>query len=168
MVLKEYSDLVTVIVSPLLTILATVIGWVIVIRDSRLSADRSEATELLNTLVDTTVDLNRRAASFLLTDRNSRASHQAWVASVSVDIASLRARALILKNLYSIQIPDDFFYTIRRTFTLDAEKFQDYDPAQIFQKISYQTTQSSKTLSGIYALYPSKQSFWKKYGISKK
>jgi hypothetical protein len=157
MPLKDYSDLVTVIVSPLLTIMATMVGWGIVVRDSRASSNRTEATELLNIIVSTTVELNRRSASFLLDTPNSRSNHQAWVASVSVDIASLRARASILKDLYAISIPDEFFYTLRKTFTLDAEKYQDYDQAQTFQKISGQTTSVSRTLSGIYNLYPSKK-----------
>lgn len=66
MALKDFTELVTVVVSPALTLLAAAIGWVIIIKDSRSSAQRTEATELLNLVVDTTVNLNRRGLVFFL------------------------------------------------------------------------------------------------------
>lgn len=159
MELKNYSDLVTVVISPGLTALAAIIGWVIVISDSRSSAHRTEATELLNIVVSTTVELNRRAASFLLQDKDKRANHRAWVSSVSVDIASLRARSSILKDIYKIEIPDDFFFTLRKAFTLNVEDFHEYDSDQISQQINIQTTHVSRTLATLYNLYPSKRSW---------
>lgn len=160
MALESYNSLVTVIISPLLTIAAAVIGWIIVIRDSRSSAHRAEATELLNLVVSTTVDLNRRAAEFLLDTQERRSNHRAWVSSVSVDIASLRARAAILKDLYKIEIPDGFFVTLRSNFTLHAEDYHQYDVAQVSQKIEMQTTRVSKALKTLLGLYPSKKSWW--------
>lgn len=158
MELKPYSDFVTVVISPLLTVMAAVFGWVIVIRDSRASAHRAEATELLTLVVSTTVELNRRAANFLLDKPENRKNHRAWVSSVNVDIASLRARAAILKDIYQINIPDDFFYRVRRAFTYDAETYHEYTSDQVAQKIHMQTAQVSKTLSSLYDLYPSKKS----------
>lgn len=160
MALKDFTELVTVVVSPALTLLAAAIGWVIIIKDSRSSAQRTEATELLNLVVDTTVNLNRRGASFLLENKEHRANHRAWVSSVSVDIASLRARAEILKNIYKIEIPDEFFFTLRRAFTLNAEEFHCYDPDQVSQQIQIQTTHVSKSLSSLYGLYPSKKAWY--------
>ncbi|QXI26365.1 hypothetical protein [Pseudomonas vanderleydeniana] len=160
MALRDYADLVTIVISPGLTIIAAIIGWAIIIKDSRSSAHRAEATELLNLVVGTTVDLNRRAANFLLDEADKRENHRAWVSSVSVDIASLRARAAILKNIYKIDIPDDFFFTLRKSFTLNAEAFHEYDSDQVSQLINIQTSQVSKTLATLYKLYPSKKT-WK-------
>lgn len=157
MALKDLTDLVTVIVSPALTLVAAAIGWIIVIKDSRASARRAEATAILGLVVDTTVNLNRRSANFLLESEESRANHRAWVSSVSVDISSLRARASILKNIYKIEVPDAFFYTLRRAFTLNAEEFHTYNPSQISQLIQIQTSHVSKTLASLYSLYPSKK-----------
>lgn len=160
MELKSYSDIVTVVISPLLTVTAAVFGWIIVIRDSRASAHRAEATELLTLVVSTTVELNRRAANFLLDKSENRKNHRAWVSSVNVDIASLRARAAILKDVYGIHIPDDFFYKVRQAFTYDAEAYHEYTSDQVSQKINMQTVHVSKTLSSLYDLYPSKKSLW--------
>lgn len=172
MELKPYSDFVTVVISPLLTVLAAAFGWIIVIRDSRASAHRAEATELLTLVVSTTVELNRRAANFLLDKPENRKNHRAWVSSVNVDIASLRARAAILKDIYEINIPDDFFYRVRRAFTYNAEAYHEYTSDQVSQKIDMQTVQVSKTLSSLYDLYPSKKSLkaWLKgvLGMTKK
>lgn len=172
MELKPYSDFATVVISPLLTVLAAVFGWIIVIRDSRASAHRAEATELLTLVVSTTVELNRRAANFLLDKPENRKNHRAWVSSVNVDIASIRARAAILKDIYEIIIPDDFFYRVRRAFTYDAEAYHEYTSDQVSQKIDMQTVQVSKTLSSLYDLYPSKKSLmtWLKgvLGMTKK
>ncbi|WP_219064445.1 hypothetical protein [Pseudomonas sp. UMAB-08] len=169
MELKSYSDIVTIVISPLLTVLAAVFGWIIVIRDSRASAHRAEATELLTLVVSTTVELNRRAASFLLDKPENRKNHRAWVSSVNVDIASLRARAAILKDVYEISISDDFFYRIRRAFTYDAEAYHEYTSDQVSQKIDMQTVQVSKILSSLYDLYPSKKSLvtWLKGFVGK-
>lgn len=170
MELKPYSDFVTVVISPLLTVLAAAFGWLIVIRDSRASAHRAEATELLTLVVSTAVELNRRAANFLLGTPESRENHRAWVSSVNVDIASLRARAAILKDVYEIIIPDAFFYDVRRTFTKNAEDYHEYSSDQISQKIDMQTVQISKTLTSLYNLYPSKKRFtaWLKEIFCKK
>lgn len=167
MALKDFAEVVTVVVSPLLTLFAAVVGWVIIIKDSRSSALRTEATELLNLVVDTTVDLNRRGASFLLESQAHRSNHRAWVSSVSVDMASLRARAEILKNIYKIEIPDSFFYTVRHAFTFNAEEFHTYNPNQISQQIQNQTSHVSKSIKSLYDLYPSKNTWmtrvWRKY-----
>lgn len=159
MALKDFSDIVTIVISPALTLLAAAVGWIIVIKDSRSSAHRAEATELINLIVDTTVNLNRRSANFLLEDQAQRRNHRAWVSSVSVDIASLRARASILKNIYKIEIPDTFFYTLRRAFTLNAEDFHCYDASQVSQQIQIQTSHVSKSLASLYILYPSKMTW---------
>ncbi|VVP59089.1 hypothetical protein PS838_05986 [Pseudomonas fluorescens] len=166
MALKDFSDIVTIVISPGLTLLAAAIGWIIIIKDSRSSARRAEATELINLVVDTTVSLNRRAANFLLEDQEHRSNHRAWVSSVSVDIASLRARASILKNIYRIEIPDTFFYTLRRAFTLNAEDFHRYDSNQISQQIQIQTSHVSKSLASLYILYPSQMTWRARFSSS--
>ncbi len=158
MELSQYSTIVTVLISPLLTALAAVIGWVIIIRDSRSSAHRTEATELLNLIVTTTVELNRRAAKFLLSPSENRQNHRAWVSSVSVDMASLRARAAILKDVYDIEVADEYFYKIRQSFTRFAEEFHEYDSDRVSQKIEMQNAQVSRTLKSLYNIYPIKKS----------
>ena len=158
--LGDYSTVVTVVISPALTVLAAAIGWVIVIRDSRASAHRTEATELLNLVVSTTVELNRRAAKFLLSSPESRQNHRAWVSSVNVDMASLRARAAILKDVYDIEIADDFFYKVRQAFTRFAEEYHQYDSDRVSQKIDMQNAQISRTLKSLYDLYPIRRGWW--------
>ena len=157
MELTQYSTVVTVLVSPLLTILAAVIGWIIIIRDSRSTAHRAEATEILNLIVSTTVELNRRAAKFLLSPPENRKNHRAWVSSVNVDMASLRARAAILGDVYGIEIADEFFYKIRQSYTRFAEEYHGYDSDRASQKIEMQNSQIARTLKSLYQLYPIKK-----------
>lgn len=153
---KEFVDLATV-ASPAITILVTFVGWLVVFKDSKSSANRAEVYDLLNKIIQVTMGLNQRASVFFLNGINLQGKHQAWVASVSVEISSLRAIATILNDSYAVKIPDDFFYAVRKNYTLDAEKFCTYDEKQILQKISDQNARISRSLKEIYKMYPSKK-----------
>lgn len=156
---KGFVDFATV-ASPVITVLVTFIGWLVVFKDSRSSANRAEVYDLLNKIIHVTIDLNQRSAGFFLNGDNLQGKHQAWVASVSVDISSLRAIAAILNDLYKVSVPDDFFYAVRKNYTLDAEKFSAYDEKQVLQKISDQNSRISKSLKLIYQMYPSKKGWF--------
>lgn len=156
---KGFVDFATV-ASPVITILVTFVGWLVVFKDSRSSSNRAEVYDLLNKIIQVTIDLNQRSAGFFLNGDNLHGKHQAWVASVSVDISSLRAIAAILNELYKVNVPDDFFYTVRKNYTLDAEKFSAYDEKQVLQKISDQNSRVSTSLKLIYQMYPSKKGWF--------
>lgn len=153
---KEFVDLATV-ASPAITILVTFVGWIVVFKDSKSSANRSEIYDLLNKIISIVMGLNQRSSVFFLSGANLEGKHQAWVASVSVDISSLRSIATILNDSYAVKIPDDFFYAVRKNYTLDAEKFSGFDERQILQKISDQNARVSRSLKQIYKMYPSKK-----------
>lgn len=151
----SFVDVATVL-SPIVTILITMVGWVVIFKDSRDNSARAEVYDILTKIVQITIALNQRSADFLLNGGDLQLKHRAWVASVSVDIASLRALASILNDLYSVVVPDDFYYTVRKNYTLDAEKYSEYSDAQVLQKISDQNARVSRSLKVIYKLYPAK------------
>ena len=152
---SSFVDVATVL-SPIVTILVTMVGWVVVFKDSRGNSARAEVYDVLTKIVQITIALNQRSADFLFNGGDLRLKHRAWVASVNVDIASLRALASILNDLYGVVVPDDFYYAVRKNYTLDAEKYSDYSDAQVLQKISDQNSRVSRSLKVIYKLYPAK------------
>lgn len=155
----EENTLVTwaTIGSPLLTLLLTAVGWILIFSDSKNTSARAEIYDLLSNMVNATLALNQRAAVHFLEGKHKPGTDRAWVASVSVEISSLRATAAILKEVHSIDVPDDFFYSVRKNHTLDAEGFSKYTAEQVIQKIALQNTQTSRTLKLVYELYPGKK-----------
>lgn len=151
---KFWVDVAT-ITSPPLTLLLTAIGWKIVFKDSREKSKRAEIYDLLNKVVQITLSLNQRSAEYFLGNKHVAGEHEAWVTSVSVEISSLRAISGILVRMHALQVPDDFFFAIRKNYTLDAEKYSGYNLSQRRQKITDQSSKASKALGLIYELYPS-------------
>ncbi|WP_218421791.1 hypothetical protein [Stutzerimonas stutzeri] len=156
MTTKTLVDIAT-IVSPVITLTLTGLGWFVIFSDSRKSSARAETYDMLNSMIKIVLALNQRSAERFLEEKHTPGSHRAWVASVSVDISSLRAIATILKDVHSIEIPYEFFYTVRRNYTLDAEKFSTYTFAQSIKKIAAQNTEATKSLKLVYELYPGKK-----------
>ncbi|EED43567.1 hypothetical protein EBI_27519 [Enterocytozoon bieneusi H348] len=156
---KDFVDFATV-ASPVITVLVTFVGWLVVFKDSKSSANRAEIYDLLNKVINVTMDLNQRASVFFLSGASVQGKHQTWVASVSVEISSLRALGTILHESYSVKIPDDFFYSVRKNYTLNAEGFSSLDERQVLQKVSDQNSRVSRSLKQIYELYPSKKKGW--------
>ncbi|MCF9000525.1 MULTISPECIES: hypothetical protein [Pseudomonas syringae group] len=145
------------VLSPTLTLVLTLAGWIFVYRNTNRIAKRAEVFTLVSKGVDKVVALDRRCADYWLGAKNPPEPAGGWIAGTSSEIYGLRSIFELLEKYHGFEGKDTYLSNLRSSATLDAEDVSTLSIDVLYERRSAQVAAVSDALTNLYSYYRASQ-----------
>lgn len=145
------------VLSPTLTLVLTLAGWMFVYRNTNRIAKRAEVFTLVSKGVDKVVALDRRCADYWLGGKVPPEPAQGWIAGTASELYGLRAIFELLEKYHGFVGKDTYLSNLRSAATLDAEDVASLSVDELYEHRSNQVAAVSDALTNLYSYYRTSQ-----------